>query len=158
MIVKLHNLNTWDLTQTCKKWFVSISHLVICRIPPSATPLLYIPFFSLPRFPPWRVFFGFPFAPLEQPPPGHHLPSRDVCIHNSQKVKQYNYCRCWNVDPIFLIWRSPLGYICNTFFLATRQLFPSSVYFSSTADLMVREYALMLKVSQHGCVRRTQMI
>lgn len=40
--------------------------------------------------------------------------------------------------------------MCSTFLLATRQLFPSSAYFGSAADLMVREYALMLKVSKRG--------
>lgn len=97
--------------------------------------------------------FSFPFGPPEHPPP----PKGSVYSQLTKRVKHYNYCRCWNVDPIFLRRRLPLGYICNTFLLATGQLFPSSAYFNSIADLMEREYALMLKVSQQACANLKQM-
>lgn len=89
----------------------------------------------------------FHLAPLNPPPLPQSL--RKACIHSfAKRVKYYNYCRCWNVDPVFLTRRLPLGYICNTFLSATRQLFLSSAYFSATAELMLREHALMLSVSR----------
>lgn len=156
-VVKVHN---WWIPETSISFAKKKKCLRIQRIPPSsATPLLYIPFLFFPCkdfFHSW--FFGFPFGPLDRLLLNPPLPQGSAHSQLTKRVKHYNYCRCWNVDPIFLIQRLPLGYICNTFLLATRQLFPSSAYFSSAADLMVREYALMLNVSQRSCAKMTQMI
>lgn len=143
-------LNTWDLTKTCINWLVSHYRASLFIYNTSSVHS----FLFSARISSTQGLFVFHLALLNTP----LLPQGSVHSQLTKRVKHYNYCRCWNVDHIFLKRRLPLGYICNTFLLATRQLFPSSAHFSSTVELVVREYALMLKVSQHFCANMKQMI
>lgn len=120
--------------------------------------LLYMSVFSLPGFLPLGVFLVFPFGRLE-----HHLlplsPPGEARIHSSRKER--NITTLADVEkliPSFLYGDYRSARFCSAFLLAAKQLFPSSAYFSPAAALMVREYALMLQVSQRACANSKQMI